>query len=122
MCILDVFLPKIFPTVILHPQRKNNLCRRLRIEKQKDKEKKKELKTLHGTGPMAVASGGETEQSFFGDSKPHATSNNAVSSESAGRPHQDSFDEDILDLPGLDGLGALEDFDFDFDFDEEKPL
>ena len=99
-----------------YPQRKNNLCRRLRIEKQKEEEKKKALETLYGTGPMAVSSGVETEQNSLCDSKPPAMPSNNLSSESAGRPRQDSFDEEILDLPGLDAL----DRDFGFDFGEEK--
>lgn len=101
-------------------QRKNNLCRRLRIEKQKEEEKKKALETLHGTGSVKVSSGEQVpvEQNPIDDSKPSAIPRNALSPENVGRPRQDSLDEEILDLPGL---GALDE-DLGFDFNQESTV
>lgn len=102
------------------PQRKNNLCRRLRIEKQKEEEKKKALETLHGTGSVKVSSDEEVpvEQSPIDNSKLPALPSNALSSENVGMPRRDSFDEEILDLPGLDEL----DEEFGLDFNQETAV
>ena len=61
-------------------QRKNNLCRRLREER--NKEKKKASKPVNG-GTVSV------------------TQNQAPA---AAMAQSDSFDDEILGLPGLDGL------------------
>jgi len=72
-------------------QRKNNLCRRLRGERGKGKEK----------------------DSKTGDD---GTTSVTRSSASTAMTRRDSFDEEILGLPGLDGL---DDEDLDVAFDEE---
>jgi len=72
-------------------QRKNNLCRRLREDRRKDKERASE--------PVD-------------DGMTPATQNQASAAAMARR---DSFDEAIQGLPGLDGLG-----DLDVAFDKES--
>ena len=69
---------------------------------------------------MKVSSGEEVPvvQNPIDDSKPPAIPSNALSSENVGRPRQDSFDEEILDLPGLDEL----DKKFGFDFNQETAV
>jgi len=65
-------------------QRKNNLCRRLRVDEQKREEKKR-------------------ASNIDDDGKPAATQNISPAID-----RRDSFDEEIGDLPGLDGLDGLD--------------
>ena len=81
-------------------QRKNNLLRRLRIEKQKKEERRKS-----GLG------GGERNVDEVAEDgrKPTAviSANGKSSAEvapSTPRVRRDSFDEEIFKLPGLDNL------------------
>ena len=82
-------------------QRKNNLLRRLRIEKQKKEERRKS--GLLGEGERNV------DQVAEDGRKPTAviSANGKSSAEvapSASHVRRDSFDEEIFKLPGLDNL------------------
>ena len=113
------FIAVVIPASFEHDQRKNNLCRRIRIEKQKkEKEGGKStkdehaiLKVQHKGAPAQLAPQPPTLPSV--DSATAA----AVQGPSPGE-RRDSFLEEIMDLPGVgdfdiggdDDLGFLQDY------------
>ena len=81
-------------------KRKNNLLRRLRLAKEKKEEREKSSASEGIDGAVANSSAQE-------DRKPAAVSSfnsgsNSEETKPTSRARRDSFDDEILNLPGLD--------------------